>query len=401
MASWDYYVGRGHHDYLTHGVTHDLTRGFKRRNFWIMETQPGHVNWSEVNNDLYKGEARAMAWQAVAHGADAVLYWQWRPALGGQEQYHGSLVDASGRPRPFYDEVKQLGGEFARVSDLIAGSEVEAQVALLDDYESRWSIEAQRLHKDFDYVAYFNHFARPLAANNLPLDVISADEPLEGYHLILAPALILLDEKRAASLEAHVRRGGHLVLTARGGMKDRFNALLPARQPGPLTAIAGVEVEDYYALDEPVEVKGQFLHGSAGIWAERLAVLDKNVTILARYRDPAGWLDDRPAVTVCRQGEGLVFYVAAWLDEASQHALIKHILEMTGLAGIATPPGVELSTRRKADGQTIHFVINHTRRSQSVRLPWKSHDGLSGKDFGKDFTLEPYGVAVLSPLDKK
>ena len=70
MAAWDWYIGTGHHDYLTSGAIHDLTRGFKRRNFWVMETQPGNVNWAAINNVLNRGEARAMAWHAVAHGAD-------------------------------------------------------------------------------------------------------------------------------------------------------------------------------------------------------------------------------------------------------------------------------------------------------------------------------------------
>ena len=120
MASWDWYIGTGHHDYTVTGAIHDLTRGFKRKNFWVMETQPGNVNWSSVNNMLNKGEGRAMAWHAVAHGADGILYWQWRSALGGQEQYHGTLVDQSGLPRPFYQEVQQIGKEFAKVSDLLA-----------------------------------------------------------------------------------------------------------------------------------------------------------------------------------------------------------------------------------------------------------------------------------------
>jgi len=67
-----------------------------------METQPGMVNWSKLNNALNKGEVRAMAWQAVAHGADEVGYWQWRSALNGQEEYHGTLVGADGTPVPLY-----------------------------------------------------------------------------------------------------------------------------------------------------------------------------------------------------------------------------------------------------------------------------------------------------------
>ena len=72
--------------------------------------------------------------------ADAVLYWQWRSAPGGQEQYHGSLIDQSGQPRPFYAEAQQLGGEFKIASEWLAGSVVKTDVAVLNCYDSRWSI---------------------------------------------------------------------------------------------------------------------------------------------------------------------------------------------------------------------------------------------------------------------
>jgi beta-galactosidase len=397
MASWDYYVGTGHHETLGNGIIHDLTRGFKRKNFWVMETQPGTVNWSGVNNFLNKGEARTMAWQAVAHGADGVLYWQWRSALGGQEQYHGTLLDHSGQPRPFYHEARMIGQEFAKVSDLITGSYVKTKIALLNDYESRWSIEFQRHHKEFDYVTFFNHFARPLAAHGIPLDVISADEPLTGYQLVFAPALILLDENRVQNLKEFIRLGGDLVLTARCGMKDRYNALLPVRQPGTLSSLAGVEVEEYFALDENVPIKATIFEGSAKIWAEQVKILDEETTVvIGRYQTSNGWLDTQPAITVRAEGNGLVYYVGTWLDDAAQQKLINHILNKAEQHELVTPSGVELRTRVLPNGKEIHFLINHERVNQSIHLPWKTYDHLSGKELENAFTLAPYSVAVLT-----
>ena len=399
MAAWDSYIGSGHHESLGLGVIHDLTRGFKRKNFWVMETQPGTVNWSGVNNSLNKWEARTMAWQAVAHGADGVLYWQWRSALGGQEQYHGTLVDQAGQPRPFYEEVQRIGQEFAKISDLVAGSTVKAKVAVLNDYNSRWSIDFQRHHKEFDYVAFFNHFTRPLAACGIPLDVISADEMLSGYRLVFAPALILLDESRVQALKEYVRMGGHLILTARCGMKDRSNALLPVRQPGPLSTLAGVEVEEYYALDENVPIKGTIFTGCARIWAERLKILDERATVeIGRYQASNGWLDEQPAITVRAEGNGLIYYVGAWLDETSQQILINRILKNANQPSVETPPEVEWRTRVRPDGKEIHFLINHARTSQSIHLPWKTYDHLSSQKLEVTFTLAPYSVVVLSPL---
>ena len=106
LASWDDYVGTGHLNVTRNAFMNDFVRGWKQQNFWVMETQPGSVNWSPNNNALVPGETRALAWQTVGHGADALLYWQWRSALNGQEQYHGAIVGPDGNPLPLYAEVQ-------------------------------------------------------------------------------------------------------------------------------------------------------------------------------------------------------------------------------------------------------------------------------------------------------
>ncbi|MGB8214181.1 MAG: beta-galactosidase [Anaerolineales bacterium] len=397
LAAWDWYVGNGHNNYLQSGSIHDLTRGFKRRNFWLMETQPGNVNWSPLNNVLDKGEARAMAWHALAHGAEALLYWQWRSALGGQEQYHGTLVDQSGQPRPFYAEAQLVGQDLKAVSDLVAGSVVKSPIAMLNCYDSRWAIGWQRHNNDFDYLAHFNHYYRSLAARNVNVDIISADDPLEGYKLVVAPALLILNEKRVKQLKEFVRNGGFLVLTLRTGMKDKYNALLPSRQPGALAELAGLEVEEYYALPDPIPVKGKLFKGTVRLWAERLKLLDGNLSrAMARYGDSNGWLDDQVAVAIHPYGNGMVYYVGAWLDETSQQVLIDHILLTAEIHSIPTPPGVEMRTRVKNNTEEIHFVINHSRAEQTVHLPWAGTEHLSQQAFQGEIKLSPYGVAILT-----
>jgi beta-galactosidase len=401
LASWDWYVGTGHHDYLSTGAAHDLVRGFKRRNFWLMETQPGNVNWRSVNNAVNRGEGRTMAWHAVAHGADAILYWQWRSALGGQEQYHGTLVDQSGQPRPFYTEVQQLGREFATVSSLLADSELApARVAILNDYNSRWSIQWQRHHRDFDYVAHLIHYYRPLAARNIPVDIISADAPLRGYNLVIAPALLILNQDRAEEMKKFVARGKHLVVTARCGMKDDHNTLLPSRQPGPLAEITGVEVEEYYALFDEVPVKGNWFSGVSRLWAERLRPLNYITASIAKYGPSNGWLDDQIGITVNSHHGGLVYYVGTYLDDAAQDALLGHILQTAGIRPpLEAPPGVEVCKRVSAEGEDIFIVINHKRAEQVVKLPWPAQEHLSGSQVPEEVKLAPYGVVVLTRLD--
>jgi beta-galactosidase len=406
IASWSWYVGMGHHDYLSSGVLHDLIRGFKQKNFWLIETQPGNINWKPINTTLDRGEARAMAWHAVAHGADAILYWQWRSALGGQEQLHGTLVDQSGQPRPFYKEAWQLGKDFATISSLLAGSEIKASVAMLNDYDSLWSIKWQPHHRDFDYVEHFTHFYRPLASLNVPVDVLSAKgltdaKRLADYRLVIAPALLFQDQAMVETLQDYVAQGGHLVLTARSGMKDKYNALLPQRQPGGLAEMAGVEVEDYYALQEPVPVLANWFEGKSNLWAERLVLVGKKTArVIARYNKSNGWLDGQIAISVNMYGNGMVYYVGTYLDDPAQMELITRLLKTARITTITTPPGIEISARVRPDGEKVYIVINHTAAECPLRLPWPAFEHLGGTSLTGEFKLAAYAVAVVTPVKK-
>jgi beta-galactosidase len=402
MATWDWYIGTGHNGYQNTSAIHDLTRGFKRQNFWVMETQPGSVNWSPINNMLNKGEGRTMAWQAIGHGADAILYWQWRSALGGQEQYHGTLVDQSGQPRPFYAEVKQTAKEIEKVSSYLAGTKVSARTAILYDYESRWSIQWQPHHKDFDYVNYLTHYYRPLAAANVPVDILSADSVLTGYRMVVAPALLMFDEERVAKLKDFVRLGGYLVLTVRCGMKDRYNALLPSRQPGPLAELGGVQVNEYYALNVPAPIKGNWFEGRVQKWGETLNILDtKNAMVVARYGAFNGWMDGQVAITVCGRGTGMVYYVGAYLDDVTQVTFFNHLIQTSGTRGVfATPNGVEATRRTAANGDEFVILINHESTEKSIALPWPARELLNDRVVENEMKLEALGVAVLTKLNR-
>lgn len=407
IASWDWYVGMGNHVFSSSGILHDLVRGFKQKNFWLIETQPGSVNWKQVNTTLNRGEARTMAWHAVAHGADAILYWQWRSALGGQEQLHGTLVDQSGKPRLFYEEAQQLGRDFAAISPILAGSEIKASVAMLNDYDSLWSLQWQPHHRDFDYEKHFTHYYRPLAALNVQVDVISAQgqvkvEDLTRYKLVIAPALVMQYQPMVEALKAYVRQGGHLILTIRCGMKDPYNALLSQRQPGGLSEMAGVEVEDYYALLDSVPVYGDGLEGQSNLWAERLALMgQKKARVLARYGKSNGWLDDQIAISLDQYGKGLVYYVGAYLDELSQQALLAQIIETAKVTTYATVPGVHVSTRVQPGGGEVYIVINHNSTQCAVHMPWHSFDHLREVSLASDFDLPAYSVAVLTRDEEK
>jgi beta-galactosidase len=394
FAAWDDYVGTGHLDPAKNGLSHDLTRGFKQSNFWVIETQPGAVNWAGINNFLNKGEVRAMAWQAIAHGADEVGYWQWRSALNGQEQYHGTLLGADGTPVPLYEEVKQIGQEFGSAQEALRGTTVVSQVALLNSHDSRWAIQFKHNEK-YDYVALLKSYYSPLYKLAQAIDVISPNASLSNYKLVVAPDLNVLPKEIADHLLDYVRAGGHLVLGPRSGMMDQYNSLLPQRQPGYLVDQLGARVEQYYALDQDFPVSGEWGTGTVSTWAEQLKELTPGSQVLMRYGKSNGWLDGQPAAITRTYGKGRITYIGAILDDKLMTTAAEWMIRESGVRApfAPVPDGVEVS-RRTGEGKDVFVLINFSAQTHRVNLPHPTRLLLTNRT-SSVVELSPYGVEVL------
>ncbi len=395
LASWDDYVGEGHLDPVRNGATHDLTRGFLRKNFWVMETQPGSVNWAKDNNSLDKGEVRAMAWHDIGHGADAVSYWQWRSDLNGQEEYHGTLVGADGTPVPLYSEVAQVGAEFAKAGPALAGTSVVSQVAVLQSYDSRWAINWQRHNQAFDPVDDLVKYYGAVRGLAHSVDIVSPEVDLSQYRLVVAPGLNVISDKVAKNLVAYVRGGGTLVLGQRSGMKDDDNALQVERQPGPLAELLGGRVEQYYALDGDVPVTGQWGSGATKVWAELLSVRNPETKVLMRYGKSNGWLDGQPAAITRKVGKGSITYIGADLGEAQMASAAKWMVAQSGVTAPIgdLPAGVDLY-ERQGRGKDVWILINFGSGPQTVALPGEFEDVLKGGAV-RSVMLDRFAVDVL------
>ena len=392
LAAWDEYVGEGHLNAPKEAMLNDFVRGWKRQNFWIMETQPGFVNWAPINNALYPGETRALAWQAVGHGADAILYWQWRSALNGQEQYRGAIVGPDGTPLPLYPEIQQLGADFRVASPALAGTKPRSEAALIDTYDSRWAIDFQPHTKLYDQQQVLLDFYKPLESIAQSVDIVEATANLDSYKLVVAPSLNVIDEALTAHLVAYVRAGGHLILGPRSGMKDQYNALDTERQPGPLAQALGGRVDQYYALESPIRVGS----GTAGIWAEQLSATSPDTKVDLRYGKANGWLEGQPATITRAIGKGSITYLGTIPDLALMQSILQSAAAGAGIrpAFGSIPEGVEVC-RRTASDHTVYILINHSRAKRQVQLPRTMHEVLTNKDLSA-ITLESQGIAVFT-----
>jgi len=395
LVSWDWYFPGVRVDPAEGGLLNDMNRGFLEKNFWVMETAPGNTNWADRNYVMPKGEVRAMAWQAVAHGADGYAFWTWRPALGGVEQFHGTLTDAGGRPLPVYGEAAQVGAEFAKVRSAIAGTEPFADTAILHDFANRWAIKRQPMTVDYDPFVLFTDFYRATKPAVGGIAVVAPTAKLARYKLVVAPALHLVSAAQVQALTDYVRGGGHLVLGPRAGVKDEGSKLL---MPGPLAAFAdlvGARVDQTHVPPEPIALEGDLGAATARIWAERIVVEKTDVATLLRYPTSDDWLDRYPAVVSRQVGKGRITYVGAWLDDAGFKRVMRWAADMAGARPVLPdmPDDIEITARDKGPARLV-VAINWSRVSKTVPLP-ELHVDMLSETRGASITLKPFGVAVL------
>ncbi len=394
LVSWDNYVGMErfdpvrntagytsleHFDPFRNGATHDLARGWKQQNFWLMELQPAFVDWAPVSNALEPGVTRTMIWQAIGHGADGISFWQWRAAWNGDGQYHGTLVGPDTTPVPVFAEVKRAAGEVAAVETVLAGTTPRSEVAILHDYDSRWAIDQHRMTQRYDQIAVLLGYYRALRERSQSVDLVDAASDLSRYKLVLAPSLNVISPALAQSLEGYVRSGGHLLLGPRSGMKDEFNALNRQRQPGPLVPALGGRVEQYYALIDDVPLAGAWGTGQGTIWAEDLSTQAADAEVKLRYGAGNGWLAGHPAAIERKLGRGSLSYLGTIADLGVMRHLVGALADEAGVARpfIIAPANVEVCRRAGTDHE-VWILINHGTVAASVELPVPMTDALNG-----------------------
>lgn len=396
---WDNYPGFESAERIgSLAVPHAVMRGIKRKNFIVMEEQSGPGGWSSYAPQTAPGQTALYAWQAVARGADGISYFRWRTSISGQEQYWHGILNHDNQPRRRYREVAETGKQFRKLEKAILGTEPESEVGLYVNYPQFWAaeIQPQNGEEPVHVQEQLKSMADALAPLAASFGAFGDDfDRLNDYKLILCPPLTLSDPALVRKLDAYVKRGGHLVLTARSGVKtlDNVNRMEPL--PGPFRRLAGVEVDEYDVVPKnasfAIEAGGQSLKATR----IREHVLPGKGTQVAGV-NRGGHMEGWPAVTFRPHGRGMVWYVGTLPGADGWTVLLRNLI--LPLAGVAfredIPAGVEVA-RRSGQGRTLTFCLNHTASPQQLPLPGKAVDLLTGKPVSGLLKLAPYAVAVL------
>lgn len=407
-VSWDNYpIYSGQKEPHVAACSHALMRGYKGEPFWVMEQQAGPSGWQTMSRAPKPGQLRLWSYQGIAHGADAIVYFRWRTCPFNTEEYWHGVLDHDGTPRRRYHEVKKMGQELARFGDHLAGSMPPKEIALLFSYDDSFALRIQPNADGLDYGELISAYYRAFHRLNVPVDIVSPEADLGAYRLVIAPTLYVLPEAWAAKLKEYVRGGGYLVVGARSGVKDISNRVVQLPLPGLLGELCGIEITEYDALGRDNCGRIRFdpeAGGLAGqeyntrIWCDVIRPL--GATVLARHA--ADYYAGEAAITVNHFGQGHAAYVGIMGDAELYELLAREWIHRAGIRPLlATPYGVEVTLRQKAEGASFLFVLNHLAQSQEIELPFEARDLITEETVQGRVILAPFQVMVLDTRSGK
>jgi beta-galactosidase len=382
-----------------------LMRGLKHGQPWLLlEQTPSQTQWRPFNPLKRPGVMRLQSYQAIAHGSEGAMYFQWRQARGSSEMHHGAIVSHAGSTQTrTFQEVAALGAELRSLGTKLLGARVPARVAMLFSWPNWWAVEYQPgLSSALDYLDEVMRYYAALWPHNVAVDICSPNDSLAGYDLVIAPLLYLLEEPQAAAIEQYISAGGVFLTSYFSAIVDHSGKAWLGGSPGPLRRALGIWVEEVDPLlpdqhNHLIVPESQFVPAGAydcDLWCEVLHL--EGAQAIAQFGDD--FYAGQPAISEHHYGAGRSYYVATRPEARLLESLLGAILDSCGItAPLAAPAGVEVVERATAEG-TWTFVLNHSTTEQIVPLPQPMQDLLTQQQHDGSIQLASSGVAILVAL---
>lgn len=379
-------------------LRHDLMRGLKQgKPFALMEQTPSVTNWLPYNALKRPGVMRLWSYQAVAHGADTIMFFQMRRSIGACEKYHGAVIDHVGHENTrVFREIAELGTELEKIGSLTLGARTDAKAAIVFDWDNWWStsysagpsINLRYCDEILNYYKAFHNL-------NVPVDIISVEDDISQYSLVVAPLLYMVKSGHDEKLRSFVKNGGSFLTTFFSGYVDEHDLVTTGGYPGRLRDILGIWVEEEDALPENDE--NSFTYEGTAYPAILLCDLlhTEGAEALCFYEKD--FYAGMPVLTRNRFGNGYAYYVAARSNAGFYRHLIDNICKEAGIKPLMeTPELIEVTQRRNENG-TFLFFLNHDTKAHDISLNCAGTDILTDQVYqsGGYLKLEAKGVAII------
>lgn len=400
IISWDSYPAAGEPEYII-SMRHDLMRSLKRgKPFLLMEQTPSQQNWQPFNSIKRPGVMRLQSYQAIAKGADSVMFFQMRRSIGACEKFHSAVIDHVGTSETrVFRECAALGDELKRIGGRILGSTVTNRAAIIFDWENWWALEySSGPSNHLDYLKQVESFYQLFNHLKVGVDFVHPESDLSQYELVVAPCLYMLSLRGADNITAFTRDGGSLVTTFLSSIVDDSDRVHPGGYPGPLKEVLGIWVEEFDALP-PGKSNSVSFTGFERESSRCDLICDvihcRGAETLAVYNDD--YYKGFPAVTRHQYGGGEALYIGTALSRdalefllkekilKSQHPLWKKVTVRDNVEG-------EIRSHKDED---LLFLLNHGDR-QNVKLSISFEELITGQIVSGTMEIPAGEVRILS-----
>ncbi len=393
----DNYPDTSDRDWMVYsGMVCDLMRSLGNSRPWIlMEQAPTHVNWRQRNATKRPGVMRLCSYQAVARGADGIMFFQWRASKAGAEKFHSAMVPHVGTDSRVWREVKSLGAELRRLES-VRSSQVQAEAAILIDWESWWALELPgKPSNDLRMISQVMTYYAPLFKRNISIDFAHPESDLSRYKLVVAPNLYLVDDHAVENIHRYVENGGNLVMSFFSGIVDENDHVRLGGYPAPFRELLGLVIEEHIPFAETQSNTFCTNDGrqfACSLWGE--VILLKTAQAIATFEQD--YYAGGPAVTRNQYGKGTAFYVGTLPDSSGMDWLTAEVCTSAGIKPTVNhaPHGVEL-VRRTNSKESWLFVLNHSGNEVTIPLDQPGYDMLSNTKLEKSLHLGPMQVAII------
>jgi beta-galactosidase len=397
VVSQDSYPDTFDPDWMSQaGMVCDLIRSVGALQPWIlMEQAASQVNWRQRNAVKRPGVMRLGSYQAIARGADGIMFFQWRQSKAGAEKHHSGMVPHGGTETRVWREVKALGNELPKL-DAVLTSQVKADVAIILDWNNWWALELDsKPSSDLKLIPQLYSYYKPLFDRNITVDFAHPESDLGRYKLVIAPNLYLVNDSSAKNINKYVENGGTLLMSFFSGIVDENEHIRLGGYPAPFREMLGLTVEEYVPYSETqsniitTKDEDQF---KCTFWGDVIHL--KNAESLAKFEQ--NYYAGSPAITHNRFGKGTAFYVGTVLDQSAMEWLIEYVCKSVDIRPVASnlPAGVEVLERSKGKSLFL-FILNHSNEKIIMPVDGDGCNLLTATDIHGSIELDPSGVAVI------
>jgi beta-galactosidase len=396
FASWDNYPSPTDSP-ARMAMNHDLIRGLKGgAPFCLMEQTPSVTNWQPYNKLKRPGVMRLWSYQAVAHGADTVMFFQMRRSIGACEKYHGAVIDHAGTENTrVFREISALGAELQKLGDATLGSRLKSRVAIYFDWENWWGIDYSAGPSVLiNYHQEALNYYEALHSQNISCDIIGEGDDLSQYDVVIAPILYMVKGDYDQNIRSFVEQGGTFVTTYFSGYVDDSDLVYGA-YPGKLRDILGIWVEESDAL--PEGESNSFTIDGKEYTSQILCdiIHEEGARALAVYNED--FYAGTPVVTENAFGKGTAYYVGTSSGPDFYRMLTEKICKEKGIApDYKTYQGVEVTRRYKEDRE-FTFLLNHGEGAVELTIEAAAVDLITGTAYeeGQKVELKAKDVMIL------